>query len=418
MKKFRTILSTIAVILIFTAGSIIGVIDVFVPQEPRIKTLMMIVTLLLATAALVIVSPRSRSYPGGIEGVALTVFLVMTIFSCLLSQLSGERYNATDMWRYAILALIVTVSFWGCYAWAATRFRVGPIDTGVLIIALICMSSVMLEARGLISYETYGNRFFGFMGDNVAWLLSFSAIYLLVRQKYFLLAFCVLALLLTQSRGALIVFIAGGFLFLAKMTTTKKHKIYYLIGIIAIYLLFVFLAPELLRNVFSRFSETDFFDNDRSRTNAFSLSVFEANPLAGSGYGAHTYAFESTVFRKMRHGKEMWAIPVSTWLQVLADSGLLGFIPFVVFIMLVMRAALRTLHMRLGGSEHQALVGLSIWLLAFLFLNHSAPWLLPGSYLSTIVFAAAGLVVGARSWPQGHQGVGNVSTRHLLFGIK
>ena len=391
-------IQTVAIVAIFATGSIVGVLNAFVPWEPSTKSLVTLVTLWLATAGLVIASPRPRTLSGGVTGLMLAVFVGMTFFCCLLAQLSGERQDDSDIWRWVSQALAPALLFWGCHAWASTRYRVGPIDIGVFLISLISVSSVLLEAAGLTSYETHGNRYFGFMGDGVAWLISFTAIYFIVRGKYFVALFNIIALLQTQSRGALIVFLSAILLFMIFCPNKIGKNFLIKLGIVAFFIFALSLFQEELSDILDRFLDTNITDNDRTRTIKYTFDIFTMNPLTGSGYDAHHYAYEKSGFSNMASGSELWQTTSSTWVQILADSGLIGFVPFSVYVFLVLRKALRTIRTHASGPEYHALVGLSVWLIAFLLLNHSAAWLLPGSLLSPIVFASAGIVVGSKIW--------------------
>lgn len=391
-------IQTVAIVAIFATGSIVGVLNAFVPQEPSTISLVTLVTLWLATAGLVIASPRPRSLSGGVTGLMLAVFVCMTFFSCLLAQMLGERQDVNDIWRLVLQALAPTLLFWGCHAWASTRFRVGPIDIGVFFISLISVSSVLLDATGLTSYEIYGNRYFGFMGDGVAWLISFTAIYFIVRGKYFVALFNVVALLQTQSRGALIVFLSAILLFMIFSSIKIGKNLLIRLGIVAFFLFTLILFQEEFSDILDRFINTNISDNDRTRTTKFTFDVFTMNPLFGFGYNAHAYTYGKSGFSNVVSGSEVWETTTNTWVQILADSGLVGFVPFVVYVFLVLRKALRTIRTHASGPEYRVLVGLSVWLIAFLLTNHSAAWLQPGSLLSPILFASAGIVVGSKSW--------------------
>ena len=404
-------IASIAIVVIFATGSVFGVLNAFVPQEPSTKSLVTLVTLWLAAAGLMIASPRSRSLTGGWAGVMLAAFVGMTFFSCLLAQLSGDRQDDSDIWRLVSQALAPALLFWGCHAWASTRFREGPVDMGVLIISLICVSSVLLEAAGLTSYETFGTRYFGFMGDSVAWLLSFTAIYFIVRSKYFVALFNIIALLLTQSRGALIVFLSAILLFMIFSPNKIGKNFLIKLGIVGFFLFALSFFQEELSDILDRFLDTNITDNDRTRTIKFTFDIFTMNPLTGFGYDAHSYTYGKSGFSNMASGSEVWQTTTSTWVQILADSGLIGFVPFAIYVFLVLRKALRTIRTHASGPEYHALVGLSVWLIAFLLLNHSAAWLLPSSLLSLVVFASAGIVVGSKTWLRSQRSGNNARTQ-------
>jgi O-antigen ligase len=159
-------------------------------------------------------------------------------------------------------------------------------------------------------------------------------------------------------------------------------------------LLVIAVFPDYVAGVSERFTAVDPLDNDRVRTTAFSLLVWEQRPVWGSGYNAHTFAFEKAGLLP-GEGREFWATPTSTPVQILADSGVVGFGFFLLFALLAIVLAFRAIRAERDSRERAALAGLGSWIVAFLLLNHSAAWLLPGSGLSAIVFATAGIVSGA-----------------------
>ena len=383
-----------AIISIYAVGPVVGAYGFIVLQTPREKTLSLIITLIISSVVLALFSKNIKSIFTNDESKILLLFIAVSMFSCLLAQISGQRQNTSNMWRYAAQAFVVTINFWGCFLWSRKKFDVKPVETGLIFASLICICSVIMEAYGIISYESYGRRFFGFMGDNVAWILSLSTCYFLFRKKYLLLILSVFSLFLTQSRGAFLIAISCIILGTSRSTKSLKNKFYYIVASIGSLFFVAVILPEFFSDIISRFFETQFLDNDRIRTINFTLSVFSDNPIFGAGYGAHTYYHFETFFGKMRSGHEIWATPVSTWFQVLADFGLIGFLVFFIFMAMVIKKAFGIIFSQLDSSEHQALVGLSVWFVSFILLNHFAVWLVPSSYISPIVFATAGIIIG------------------------
>lgn len=397
MKIQNRIIDSSAIFSLLAISSVSSALAAFLPLQQSVKTLIMLVVITCSTLFLLYRASRIRPFLGGVEGGALFLFVALSLFSCLLVQLSGERMDTMKMWGYTAQAFSVSLAYWGCYVWASSRYHGASVDLGVLVMTVISIASVLFEVSGVLQYESSKDRYFGFMGDSVAWLITCSGLYYLVRRKYTILILCIVALICTQSRGPLIVFVLGIMLYLfltAELSKAQKHL--FAIGGFAFLCFVISFYPDFLLENFGRLYSTDFINNDRVRTTEFSLEIFSRNPLTGLGYHAHTYFYNMTVGNYMRSGNEFWAIPVSTWAQVLADSGLAGFIPYVAFVMLVVRASFITIREKFTGNEYRSVAGLSVWLISFLVFNQSAAWLLPGSLLSPIVFAASGLVVGSR----------------------
>jgi len=375
-------------------GSALSLISALFPLEPSTQTLALLSFSWLTTLMLYIFC-RSNAIISKPESLALLIFLLMTLLSCLIAYFFGERRDLEEMWSYAIQANAVIVLYWGFCSWSYSRFRATAVDKDVLVFSVVCTLSVFLEASGLISYETSGNRYFGFVGDSVAWLISFAATYCLIRRKYTLTSLLVIALLLTQSRGAILIFFVAALALSALLGAGKRNIFRYVFPLAAIAIILAITFPaEVFTQVQDRFYDVNVLENDRTRTTRFTLEIFSAKPLTGSGFGSHTFHYAS-VGRFSTLGNEFWGTPTSTWAQILADSGLMGFLPFLVFILLVARASVRAVKLRSLSAENESAAALGLWLIAFLFLNHSAAWLLPGSMISPIVFAAAGIVVGS-----------------------
>jgi hypothetical protein len=98
----------------------------------------------------------------------------------------------------------------------------------------------------------------------------------------------------------------------------------------------------------------------------------------------------------------------STFVQMLSDGGMLAFLGFLTFVISMTVLGVRALRHRSDASLHQVVVGLTAWLLAIIWLNHSASWFLISAPLAPLVFGVAGLVAGyaARQAapPKAHKG--------------
>lgn len=363
--------------------------------EPAGQVVLMLGACLLATAVVLRLSPRPALTPvARLVPLALGLFAAALALSNILADLDRVRPDRADMWRQTIMALGPAVLLLAGQRWAASRLSVRDIDRAVTLVAAISVLSVALEATGLHRAESYGDRVFGFVGDSVAWYLSFCAVYAVARARPGLAFATILALLLTQSRGALVVTLAGLLIVLLLSGLGLRRKILGAAGLGLVLLLATAVLPDYVAGVSDRFDAVDPLDNDRVRTTAFSLLVWERRPVWGSGYNAHTFAFEKAGLLP-GEGREFWETPTSTPVQILADSGVVGFGFFLLFALLAIVLAFRAIRAERPPRERAALAGLGAWVAAYLLLNHSAAWLLPGSGLSILVFAAAGIVSGA-----------------------
>jgi O-antigen ligase len=302
------------------------------------------------------------------------------------------------MWRLSLMAYLPTLAFWGGQAWARRAFNTRPIDIGVVILALVCSSSVLLDVIGISEYELYGTRYFGFIGDSVAWILSFTVVYFTISKKYVLYNFiAIIALLFTQSLGASFVVVVALFIYYLKSNELRRRPVIILLN--ALLLLSVISYFGLLPLLLDRVNALDILDNDRVRTNAFTFSLILENYYFGGGYGIHGYSFEMEGFANLVDGLDLMGTPSSTYLQVLADSGLFGFFIFFTFILAVSRDSLRVISSTFSSQGARELSGLAAWLISFMLTNHTAAWLLPASKLSIIVFTVAGIVTASSIMP-------------------
>jgi len=348
---------------------------------------------LIALAAAVTIDRREPIKHRGAVVFFLALFLMVTVASNLRAYLTGIRWDGVAMWRQMVLAMTPALLFWAARDWSARRFSSFPIDLGAKVVLALCTSSIFLEITGYATYEVYGSRYFGFLGDQVAWLLSFLAVYFLTRGNAALLGLSALLLIITQSRGPLLITALGiGLSVLLSRRVDTRTQLLRLVSLLA-GVLIIILAQEFFDSFLSRLSNTNLLENDRTRTIAFTLDVFRLRPVLGSGYNAHTYYFMPRI-AVVNYTYEQWATPVSTWAQVLADSGALGFLPFTAWMLLCCKAAWRALRLKSDDTEVKVLCGLAAWVMPFLLFNHTAAWLLPASMLSPLVFTVAGLVVG------------------------
>jgi O-antigen ligase len=364
--------------------------------ELRIQTFPLIfipATLLITVVLLVFHVDRTRNLAPIPGGWLLALFLVALIATTLRADIAQVRYDRIAMWRQLFLACLPIMLYWGARTWAVRSFSVEALDRGAGLLLAVSGASIGLEMLGFARYEAFGARYFGFVGDQVAWLLSFLAIYYFVRGKLIFFALCLMVLFATLSRGALVVVGIGVafHLLFSPMVDTRSFVMRF--GALLIGAAGFFLFQDTIGAFMERFYGLDLLENDRTRTIAFTLRVFDLSPIFGSGYNAHTYFFRP-IAPAVNYAQVLWATPVSTWAQILADGGIVTFIPFFMWALHCVWTAFRTLRVARGDPEARALMGLAAWFVAYVPFNHTAAWLLPSSLLSPLVFVVAGVVMG------------------------
>jgi O-antigen ligase len=327
-------------------------------------------------------------------GAALIIFLVMSAISTQAADMSQIRYDGSAMWRQLGLAMLPVILFWGGRTWGWHNFDFRALDLGMTLLLGICASSIVLDYAGVLVFESYGSRHFGFLGDTVAWIATLPTVYFIVRGRLTLFALCMLLLLMTQTRATLIIVAVAIALYFLLSPAATLRMIIIRIGALVIGFATAFFAQGMVADLVERFQDTDLLENDRTRTIQFTLDVFWDRPAFGSGYNAHAYFFQPYQAITLPANMTL-PVAVSTPLQILADSGVVGFVPFLAAVIMMCWLAFRALRTRAVAENMQAVVGLSAWLIAYLIFNQSAAWLIPMSLLSSLAFLVAGIVVGA-----------------------
>ena len=156
------------------------------------------------------------------------------------------------------------------------------------------------------------------------------------KKEFVLLAFALIALLLTSKRGVLIysafAFVVAYCLADSRRLVKKGFRVL-LIAIFAIALFWIlaqFIQP--LSYVIDRFQNTAEDNSTEERLTMWNLAItmFKKHPFLGCG----TYSFRSTyasLYAGVFHYGEQYALlnAHNTYLQVLAENGIVGFIMFI-----------------------------------------------------------------------------------------
>ena len=195
-----------------------------------------------------------------------------------------------------------------------------------------------------------------------------------------------MALLFTLSRGATLV-VAGAILLLLAFGGGRS-RLHYGPPLIATIGVIAYNNEQFLEFV-SRFSRLEIEQSGRVVTSLNGLSIFRDSPLFGSGYDSLAYHFPVLDIASAE-----FAVASSSFIQMLSDGGLLAILGFLTFVLTMSVLGVRSLTYRSEASLHQVVAGLTAWLLAIIWLNHSASWFLITSPLAPLVFGVAGLVAG------------------------
>ena len=318
--------------------------------------------------------------------VSLLFFLFCIWLSTLLLGLFGDRYDYGDVFRQTVMVTYTALPFFATvYAARRMDFDQAVQFTCHVLLAL-CLSSVLLDFAGVTSFESYSSRYFGFLGDGVAWLVTLPMIVYFTTGRFVLSGAGAMVLLLTLSRGATLV-VTGAILLLLAFGGGRSRLHYgppllATIGVIAY-------NHEQFLEFIGRFSRLEIEQSGRVVTSLNGLNIFRDSPLFGSGYNSLAYYFPVLDMTTAE-----FAVASSTFVQMLSDGGVVAMLGFIAFVLTISYLGLRSLTYRSETPLHQVVVGLTAWLLAIIWLNHSASWFLITAPLAPLVFGVAGLVAG------------------------
>jgi hypothetical protein len=318
----------------------------------------------------------------------LALFLIAFAFSTGAIWLAGERSDMSAMLPQSAALVFMALPFF-VMRLATVTLR---IDRAVLLTCHVILAlgtySILGDFLGFAHYESVGGRYFGSLGDGVSWALTVPLIVYFATGRIPLAAVAGLGLALTGSRGPALIAV-GALLWL--MFFSRGRRFEYAAMIIAMIVIALY-QGDLYSTLIDRFASTVFTSNDRTTTAALGMRLFNESPIFGNGYNALTHYFPTNAER-LRIG--IMPTQTSTAVQMLSDSGLVTFIPYLAFVIGTTTAGIRLMRNSKRLPEGGLLNGLVAWLVAMLWLNQSALWFVVGSYIGPLVFGAAGIIAGA-----------------------
>lgn len=326
--------------------------------------------------------------------IALAFLLLGLVVTTVLVGLSGDRRDMADVTRQVAMLLVGTTPFILAYR-VARREPAGPAIMGIAHAVLaICAVSIGLEAAGLTNYETYGSRYFGFLSDPAALLLTLPIMIYAATGRRLLLAASLAFLLLTISRGP-IIFALVGMLCLAIFGRGKARMRAIILIVMALFVAIV--LEDYVAVLLDRFLAID-ANEGRFTTTRAGWRLFLESPIFGQGYATLGYHYpmldtrSSWLYGRFRDG--VFPTATSTWMQMLSDGGLFLAIPYFILILVVVRHLVVRIRPWMADDETRAMAGVAVWLLVILLVNHSSGWFLAGGMILPLVMTALGLVAG------------------------
>jgi hypothetical protein len=273
--------------------------------------------------------------------------------------------------RVAKVAVVHRVVIWTCH-----------------VILVVGLYSILGDYLGFSRYEAVHSRYFGALGDQVAWALTLPLVVYFSTGRFPFAALAAIGLVLTASRAPTLTVIAS---ILLLVSFSRGRRAQYIVMLFAALTLGLYQAG-LFEHLVSRFSTTEFLSNDRIVTAALGIKTFLASPLVGNGYYSLGYLYPTTM-----HRITLGILPAqtSTFVQILSDHGLIAFVPYLGFVIATTATGIALMRRSIELSDGSILTGVVAWLLAMLWANQSALWLTVGSYIGPLVFGMAGLVAGS-----------------------
>ena len=318
---------------------------------------------------------------------AMLAFVGALIFTTALIYVSGIRSDTDKFLPQVLAVLLMPLPFFLMHSAAARTDAASAVLLSCHVVTALSVVSVVGDFTGATSYETAGGRYFGFLGDGVAWALTFPLLVYFCNKRLVLAAVCVITLGLTGSRAPALC-VAAALALLVAVSRGRRLQYIVLLGFIAIVAAY---QSDAFVTLLQRLSGTEFTANDRVSNAALGLRIFEQSPLFGSGYNAQGYFYPQTE-RRVALGQ--FANQTSPFVQMLVEGGLMLFAAYMAFVIAATIGGIALLKRTHGGATYGIMSGAIVWLLSMLWVNQSALWFMVGSYLGPLVFGVAGAVSG------------------------
>ncbi len=320
----------------------------------------------------------------------LTLFLIALAVSTIGVWLIGLRSDMNIVFPEVGALIYLSMPFYLLARVARTVSVQRVIFSTCHVILAFSLFSILGDYLGFTNYEATRGRFFGGLGDPVAWALTLPLVVYFATRRFPLAAAAAVGVLLTASRAPTLTVIASILLMLGFARGRRSH-----------YVAMLFLATTLglyqaglFQSLASRLSATELLSNDRIVTATIGMKTFFASPLVGNGYYSLARLYPSSV-----HRMSLGILPAqtSTFVQILSDHGIIAFIPYAGFVISTTIAGIALMRRSTELPDGAVITGVVAWLLAMLWANQSALWLTVGSYIGPLVFGMAGIIAGGRS---------------------
>lgn len=331
------------------------------------------------------------------------LFPALLFFLTMLPSLSNVTNIALSVSRMMNYIFIVLISF--TIGAAVTNYD--QIKKGIFAFLVVSVANAVYVIQyGLATSK----RSFGFVGvvyvDYVCIVLVLLTIYFFLNKKrlvvLFSILFFLLSMILTQTRNTVLSLVLTFFIVLIILIRRSEHfslkKKNLVAGLVTFLFLFTFIigvisivAPDSLSRLVELNSNTPApeIKDEEDIVGVNSLvtrlmiwhtcsNAFISHPVIG--IGAYSFALESAqyytiptfVYKAFVEG----ASPHVTYLAVLTESGIIGFIGFMVFLIASMKISVKSMNLANNNESKQiSLIILSVQIYISLSMLMSDAWL-------------------------------------------
>ena len=281
---------------------------------------------------------------------------------------------------------------------------VRTVNVGLLVMSASIYLSFLAHLAGLsfgerIEYVEGIERYFGPLGDQVAYVVVLGVLFGLLQRRWGRCLFHLTALLLTGTRGALITLAAGALVYSVTPYVSQRSSRWtgkYLPILVLVLMVAGGIATSVGQAALVRFLNPSALEagiSMRIASMQLGIEAFLLHPAFGVGFAGFTevaYTLRAEALFETFLPSYV-SNTCNQYIQVAADGGIIGLVLFasVIWALLSDSWDLR----RVGAGETRGFFEtVFIWILAILVGNQGAVWLLPNSLPSLYIFALGGLV--------------------------
>jgi O-antigen ligase len=339
----------------------------------------------------------------------LGVLAAATLLTAFRINVSFFRAELTPLLRFVVQALALALFL--PQGLEARQFPWLRRSLGALgyVMAVPIFVGAWFLGSGLEVGEVHGARTFGFIGDQVGFVLVLYVLWHLISRNYVRALFFAVAILATGTRGALLALFVGVLVTALQRRSLgdRRVKLRTVVGVPIVLLVVLFTTDlggtrtRLTGRAVGRGSNVD----QRLLTQRLGLEVFTESPLVGVGYnGYRLKAIEHGAIPRFagqlgRYSPNFTANASNQLLQTATDAGVVGVVVFGLLFLGLLRVVLAAA--RQADPDTSALLFAAyFWFWSLLLGNQAAVWLLPGSFIAYLQWVCVAVaVVALRAGP-------------------